>query len=93
MLCARTVATSPLRGAHRFATLRGAAAAADHIEVSEISWSELPLAVRDGDVLTWLGFEPAEQPDPPLLRWPQPARWPAGRQAGRHRAPRRLQRA
>ena len=48
-------------------------------------------AAWDDDALTWLGFEPAEQPDAPLLRWPQPARWPTA--AGRHRAPSRLQRA
>ena len=55
--------------------------------MSTISWSELPVADQPGDVLAWLGFEPTDEPDQPLLRWPQPARWPAGRRSGRHRAP------
>ena len=42
------------------------------------------------DALGWLGFEPGE-PDEPLLRWPQPQRWPAARRTGgRHRAPARF---
>ena len=46
----------------------------------------------DADALTWLGFEPGDDAEP-LMSWPRPERWPARRNAGRHRAGARLQTA
>jgi hypothetical protein len=33
----------------------------------------------DGDLLSWLGFEPADAPDEPRFPWSRPAAWPTGR--------------
>jgi hypothetical protein len=49
-------------------------------------------ATGDADALTWLGFAVGGD-DEPILAWPRPERWPAGRRAGRHRAEAPLQTA
>jgi hypothetical protein len=38
-----------------------------------------PGPLPDGDLLSWLGFEPGQGADEPCLSWSRPAAWPTGR--------------
>ena len=106
-MSARTLASSPLRRGSGPGNLDIDGVRADVRGVTAFSltgplpavlddvpdgWQEQSFdATWDDDALSWLGFEPTGEPDVPLLRWSQPARWPA--RAGRHRAPSRLRRS